>query len=259
MEAKRAKPDAAPGEAIAVEYAETESDGDHVDASTVLEVEIEELHDVINCPECSNSSPKSSIDENSPCNHTSPGEGFPNSNPEGASIEAVSSEGNHTSPGTTDEDSQESLGSQIARFIREQRVFSDDLSQSSPASIVSQDSSEEIKQVFVDGTNGLIIGENMLEVVCDVDPTRRAQSPHEGGVSEAVGLEYAASSATDASEERIAIPREKKQACITDFFQRSSFSISSSQTIPGFVYGRSAAMEKLLPTNGTAPTSDPKL
>ena len=54
---------------------------------------------------------------------------------------------------------QESLGTKIDRFLQSQRKFSDELSFNSPVSGVSTTSLDEIKQVFVDGSNGLVLGD----------------------------------------------------------------------------------------------------
>ena len=53
----------------------------------------------------------------------------------------------------------ESLGTKIDRFLQSQRRFSDELSANSPVSGVSTTSMDEINQVFVDGTNGLVLGD----------------------------------------------------------------------------------------------------
>ena len=53
----------------------------------------------------------------------------------------------------------ESLGTKIDRFLQSQRKFSDELSTNSPVSGVSTTSLDEIRQVFVDGSNGLVLGD----------------------------------------------------------------------------------------------------
>ena len=125
-----------PGEAVPLEYVEVKAEDDYVDVNEVLEVKIEELHDVANCPMCNSDSPRSNIAETPNCNHTSPGE---------VSRSSSKTIGNHTSPETQDEASQESLGTRIERFITAQRKFSDDLQQDSPVSTTSLDNAEEIK------------------------------------------------------------------------------------------------------------------
>ena len=77
---------------------------------------------------------------------------------------------NHTSPGTTSDasptTSDMSLGSRIDDFIMKQRKFSDHLNASSPKSISSIDSADEIQQVFVDGDEGLVL-HNPESDACD--------------------------------------------------------------------------------------------
>ena len=75
---------------------------------------------------------------------------------------------NHTSPGTGIESSpasEISLGSQIEAFIRNQRLFSEELAASSPSSMVSEDSGE-VDQIIVD-EGGLIMHVDLEDVLVE--------------------------------------------------------------------------------------------
>ena len=96
---------------------------------------------------------------------------------------------------------------------------------------MSQDSIEELRQVFVDGSNGLAVGVDVVEVVCDFAPPATAQGPHLGGESEAVGGEDDATRASGASLALNAVPRRRKQGKITDFFLRTSIGDSPHSAV----------------------------
>ena len=134
-----------------------------------------EPHEVRDCKQCNHTAPGTEAETMEPiptheaCNHTSPGTGgnmliIPEivEGCQPADIPSdLESECNHTSPGTGEgtspTSSERSLGTRIEDFIKSQRSFSDSLDASSPRSMSSQDSLEELKQVHVDGENGLVL------------------------------------------------------------------------------------------------------
>ena len=84
----------------------------------------------------------------------------------------------------------------------------------------------------MDGTNGLVLGENCcVEVVCEFAPALSTRGPLNGGVSVAVGGEDDAGPVVEVKD----VPRKPKQAVITDFFQRTTSRNSLGQTIPDSV------------------------
>ena len=122
-------------------------------------------------------------------------------------------ESSPTSPGTPESiASTMSLGSKIDAFLKSQRSFSDELSQSSPYSI---DSLDEINQVIVDPEEGLVI---------NVD-----------------ALEHDAQEMKPDDARMVTLSSKKSQSLITEFFSRALHKIQTGSAADYTAYVASCA------------------